>query len=148
MRKAGRRERKYFLLSRLLIMTIWYLVTKRSAQPITKNIQGGTLVMNQKVIFLSKENQPSRISAKTFAAYKRAKREHLSANENYNRQVFGIDSLTYKWVQVAVQHVVGLCEDLEKLADINSWFANPGYRTDDEGRYLSYLGHTVSVRSC
>jgi hypothetical protein len=40
MRKAGRRERKYFLLSRLLIMTIWYLVTKRSAQPITKNIQG------------------------------------------------------------------------------------------------------------
>jgi hypothetical protein len=70
--------------------------------------------MNQKVIFLSKENQPSRISAKTFAAYKRAKREHLSANENYNRQVFGIDSLTYKWVQVAVQHVVGLCEDLEK----------------------------------
>jgi hypothetical protein len=26
--------------------------------------------MNQKVIFLSKENQPSRISAKTFAAYK------------------------------------------------------------------------------
>jgi hypothetical protein len=147
MRKAGRRERKYFLLSRLLDHD--YLVLGHKTVGTTDHQEHtGTLVMNQKVIFLSKENQPSRISAKTFAAYKRAKREHLSANENYNRQVFGIDSLTYKWVQVAVQHVVGLCEDLEKLADINSWFANPGYRTDDEGRYLSYLGHTVSVRSC
>lgn len=104
--------------------------------------------MSQKVIFLSKENQPSRISAKTFAAYKRAKREHLSANEHYNRQVLGIDSLTYRWIEIAVQHVAGICQEMAKLADLNGWFANPTYRTDDEGRYLSYLSHTVSVRGC
>jgi hypothetical protein len=104
--------------------------------------------MNQKVIFLSRRTslrvfrrRRSRpISARSVSICRRTRITTAKCSASTHSPT--------KWVQVAVQHVVGLCEDLEKLADINSWFANPGYRTDDEGRYLSYLGHTVSVRSC
>lgn len=99
------------------------------------------------IIFLSKGNQPARISSRDLARYKRAKSEGLSANNAYNKSVFGIDSLRYRWIEIAISSTCGLCAELANLKVLNDWFADPGYQTDDQGRYLSYLGKTVSVNA-
>lgn len=97
------------------------------------------------IVYLSKENQPSRISSRDLARYKVAKSQGLSANNAYNRQVLGIDSLRYRWISIAIHHVCGMCDELATVKNLNAWLAEPGYLTDEDGRYLSYMGNTVSV---
>lgn len=97
------------------------------------------------ITYLSKKNQPTRITPKKYASFKRAKRESLSANEGYNTSVLGISSLEYAWIREAVYRVSGICIELATLKSINAWFADPAYLTDDQGRYLTYMGKPVAV---
>lgn len=99
------------------------------------------------IVYLSKKNQPRRITTKLFSAYKRAKGAFLSANENYNRAVLGITSLEFAWIREAEWAVSGVCPELASLKSINEWLADPTYLTDGEGRYLTYLGKTISVQA-
>lgn len=98
-----------------------------------------------RIIYLDKSNQPSRITSRKFAAYKRAKREGLSANEGYNTSVYGISSLEYAWIREAVRSTCGICEEMASLSLINKWFASPSYLVDMQGRYLDYFGNPRSV---
>lgn len=98
------------------------------------------------IIYLSKNNQISRLSPRKFASFKRAKKEGLSANEGYNTAVLGISSLEYAWIREAIHRTCGVCLELASVKTINDWFASPAYLTDSSGRYLTYLNEVVSVR--
>lgn len=95
------------------------------------------------MLYLTKENQPKKITSRQLNGFFKAQKEWLSANGAYNKEHFGIDSLTYKWIQIAVSSLTGICGPRPKLKELNTWFDDAPYLTDDEGRYLTYLGDMV-----
>lgn len=93
--------------------------------------------------YLTRDNLPKKITSRQLSGFFKAKKEWLSANDAYNKAHFGIDTLTYKWIDQAVSSLVGICGPKPKLADVNRWLATDHRLYDEEGRYLTYLNKTI-----
>lgn len=95
--------------------------------------------------FLNKSNQPKRITSRQLTGFFRAQKESFSANDNYNREKFGLDRVTYLWIREAVHSLSGAHGEKPKLGEINKWFADRPWTHDGDGNYLTYLNRTVRV---
>lgn len=93
--------------------------------------------------YLTKDNKPTRITTKQLSGFRKAKANMLSANDAYNKHKYGIESLEYRWIAIAVQSISGSLGPMPKLAQINKWLAEPK-QYDSDGYYLTYLSRRVA----
>lgn len=93
--------------------------------------------------YLTKDNKPKRITSRQLSGFFKAKKEWLSANDAYNKAHFGIDTLTYKWIEQAIHSLSGLVGTRPKLKEVNEWLSSEHHIFDEEGRYLTYLNKTI-----
>jgi hypothetical protein len=60
-----------------------------------------------------------RVTTKIYQAYKKARKEGISMNDNYNKEIFGIDRGTYLLIDHAIWKFSGFRKVDPDLTDLN-----------------------------
>ena len=70
-----------------------------------------------------------KFTTKQLNGYYMAKRKYISANDNYNKDVFGITQAEYKVIRQAEQGEYGICQGANRLSlnKLNNSYYVKGY---------------------